>query len=181
MFAEDSYKLGYLHKTYGIKGELIIRTNLEFSDQTIIKWESVFIEIDGILVPFFIEQIKRKSDIELSIKLEDIDDEIKAKDYLCLDLYIDKKNIPKQNNETPFFDWLGSRLIDKTNGEVGTITEILNYPGQDMLKIETTENQEIIIPAIKDWLVSIDKESKRIIVDLPEGLLDLNQIENQLF
>jgi len=181
VFVEDCYKLGYLHKTHGIKGGLVIRTDFEFSDNLIEEWESIFIEIDGILVPFFIDQIKGKSEQEIFIIFEDIDDESQAKIYTGRSVYIDKKDDPTQPQDDEFFDWLTYSLIDKEEGLVGEIIELLEYPGQNMLKVRTEEAQEIILPAIEDWIVSIDTETKEILVDLPIGLIDLNKTEDLLF
>ena len=179
MFIEDCYKLGFIYKAYGIKGELIIRTNLELSQDIIKEWESIFIEINGILVPFFIEEINKKSDIELQIKLEDIDDEIEAKVYLGQEVYLDKSvlNVEQSNN----FSWLNFQIKNSEGVFIGEIIEIMEFPGQDMLKISTRTADEIIIPAIEDWIIEVKTEENIIVMDLPSGLINLNLTEENIF
>lgn len=175
MFVEDCYKLGYIHKAYGIKGELVIRVHLELSEDIIKTWESIFIEVNGILVPFFVVQIDKKSDIDLQIKLEDIDDEKQAKIYQGATVFIDKKDYQEAEEKEAFFEWIGYKVRDVEGLLIGTFTDLLEYPAQNMLKIITDENEEIIIPAIEDWIVSEDTENKEVVINLPDGLIDLNR------
>ncbi len=181
MFIEDCYKLGFVYKAYGIKGELIIRIDLQLSENIINKWESIFIEINGLLVPFFIEKIYQRSDIELQIKLEDIEDEIQAKIYTGDSIFIDKNLYEFPDEENIFFEWLAFIVSNKEGLIIGKISELLEFPGQNMLKICNPDSEDIIIPAIEDWIVSVDTEKKTICMDLPDGLIDLNQSTESLF
>ncbi len=181
MFVEDCYKLGYIHKAYGIKGELIVRTELRLSENIIKKWESIFIEINGILVPFFIEQINKKLDVELLIKLEDIKDEIQVKVHVGRNIFIDKEVYQEEENNNVSFEWIGYNLVDKGNLYIGNVIALIKYPGQDMLEINTKQFDKIMIPAIEDWVISIDTEAKEIVIDLPNGLINLNQTESNIF
>ncbi len=181
MFVEDCYKLGFVYKAYSIKGELIIRTDLKLSENTISKWESIFIEINGLLVPFFIEEIHQKSDIELQIKLEDIVDEIQAKVYNGFSVYIDKQWYEIPEKENTFYKWLAYSISDKEDFVIGKISELLEFPGQNMLKITKPGSEDIIIPAIENWIVSVNDKNKIIYMDLPDGLLDLNQKTESIF
>ena len=174
MFVEDCNKLGFLYKAYGIKGELIVRTDLNLSENTINKWESIFIEINGILVPFFIEQISLKTDIELQLKFEDIDDEIQAKTYIGNSIFVEKENLQIEQKDETFSQWVSFQIVDEQGVFVGQIVKLIEYPSQSMLMINTKEQDEILIPAIEDWIISVDSDKKEITMNLPTGLIDLN-------
>ena len=178
MFVEDGYKLGESYKAYGIKGELIIRTDLKLSKNTITKWESIFIKINGILVPFFIDNIFLKSEKEIQIKLEDIDDEIQAKKYLGHEIYIDQEASFIEDDSSIFFKYINYKIANEQAEVLGQIVELLEYPGQIMLVVNIEEGEEVIVPAIEDWIVSIDSEQKIIGMNLPDGLFELNQSDD---
>ena len=181
MFVEGCNKLGFLYKAYGIKGELIVRTDLNLSENTINKWESIFIEINGILVPFFIEQISRRTDIELQIKLEDIDDEIQAKTYIGNSIFIEKDNLQIEVEDEAFSQWVSFQIVDEQGIFIGQIVKLIEYPSQSMLLINTKEQDEILIPAIEEWIISVDSDKKEIVMNLPTGLIDLNLSTENLF
>lgn len=174
MFVEDCYSLGYIHKAHGITGDLIIRTDLQFSEKTIQKWEVIFLKIDGILVPFFVENIHIRSEKELLVKLEDIGNEIKIKPFLGLSVYIDKESYLEENQVFLSSAWMDYRLFSKEE-EIGIISDFIEYPGQNMLEVKLLDGESILIPAQEDWVVSVDSKSKVIIMDLPDGLVDINK------
>ena len=175
MFVEDCYNLGYIHKAHGITGDLIIRTDLQFSEETIQKWELIFLKIDGILVPFFIENTHVRSEKELLVRLEDIDDEIKIKPFLGLNVYIDKESCLEEKQGLLSSTWIDYKLLSKEEDDIGIISDFIEYPGQNMLEVRLLDGEIVLIPVQKDWVVSVDSESKIIIMDLPDGLVDINK------
>ena len=56
----------------------------------------------------------------------------------------------------------------------GTVTEIFENPGQWLIKIETEEGKELLIPFHEDLIIKIDRKNKTICMDLPEGLTEIN-------
>jgi len=71
-------------------------------------------------------------------------------------------------------DLTGYKVTLSNKSILGTIGEIINNPGQDLLKIISPEKKEILIPFHEDFIVRIDKKKKTIVVEIPEGLTDLN-------
>lgn len=177
MFVEECNKLGFVFKVYGIKGELIIRSDVELSENIIEKWESIFVKINGILVPFFIEDIFRKSDKEIQLRLEDITDETQAKPFLKKEVYIEETLLQVDKNESFFSKYIGYTISNDEDVVLGEIVELLEYPGQDLLKVDTLESDSILIPAIADWIISCNDNTKELSLDLPEGLIDINRSE----
>jgi len=103
MKKEDCFQLGYISKTHGFKGEVIFLSNGKTSIK-LNKLESVFIEINGQLIPFFIESLKQATATSEIIKFCDIDTEEKARQLIKCNIYILSSLIPKQNedNFNPF-------------------------------------------------------------------------------
>lgn len=173
MFVEDAYSLGYINKAHGINGELVIRTDLNFSDKTISNWESVFFKVEGILVPFFVERINRRNDSGLLVKFEDIDDEIQAKRFVGTSVFLDKKH--QAEVEEGLVKLVNYQAFNSQNNILGQIVEIVEYPSQSMFILNTTDGEEIEIPAIEEWIVSVNETEETIILNLPDGLIEINQ------
>ncbi len=174
MFVEDCYCLGFVHKAQGIAGELVIKTEIEPSEDNITQWESIFLSIDGILVPFFIETIGLKSPNLLVLKLEDINNEVEARKLRSLEVYIDKNVFKAESNALGFVRWLNFEVMDTTFGRVGVLEDVQEFPSQLMLHVKSEDNRRHLIPANEDWLVKVDEDKNIIEMQLPEGLLNLN-------
>jgi 16S rRNA processing protein RimM len=69
---------------------------------------------------------------------------------------------------------VGFKVISQTKNLIGTVKEIIQNPGHDLLRIISPEKREILIPFHEDLIKGFDKRKKTIIVELPEGLTDLN-------
>jgi len=168
----NSVLLGFLFKPQGVKGDFNCITNFQLSEKLINTWESIFLEIEGILVPFFIERISIKSNNNLIIKLEDIDSETTAREYLKSSVFINKKDLPDAIEELDISALIGYTMLDSNHEIIGEITDIAEYPSQWMFCVNH-KKQERLIPAQGEFIKKIDKETHQIIVSLPEGLLDL--------
>ena len=172
---EGTFSLGYINKAHGINGELIIRTDLNFSKQDLKKWESIFFKIEGILVPFFIESIQERANAGLLVKIEDIDNETQAKKHVGTEVYLDLKFQNKE--EVGMSKFVSYTVFDSENNILGEIIDVIEYPSQTMFLLNTTENTEVEIPAIDQWVLSVKDNTKEIVLELPEGLLEINDSE----
>lgn len=174
MFVEECYNLGYIYKAHGINGELVIKSELELSEKILKNWESIFIKINGILVPFFIENYFFRSENEVLIKFEGIENDLNAKSFVEHTLYIDKNTYENNNNTANFINLIGFSILTPSTEVIGMIEEILEYPGQEIFVVTSADNSEILIPAREEWLTEIDETRKTITMNLPDGLIDLN-------
>jgi len=172
MKKEDCFQLGYISKTHGFKGEVIFLSNGKTSIK-LNKLESVFIEINGQLIPFFIESLKQATATSEIIKFCDIDTEEKARQLIKCNIYILSSLIPKQNedNFNPF-ELIGFKVIDDVHGEIGEITNILEMPQQLIFEIHKVK-KEILIPANENIIYKIDSNKKIVFINTPEGLIDI--------
>jgi 16S rRNA processing protein RimM len=67
------------------------------------------------------------------------------------------------------------KVIDKTLGEIGTITAFSSNVAQDLLVVTSANNKIVEIPFVDDFIVEIDRDHKVLQMDLPEGLLEINE------
>lgn len=173
MYTEEWYQLGRITKTHGVNGEVVIRTDKEFSE-FVSKRESVFIEINKELIPFFIlDSFIMQSDTVV-LAFEDVNNPEQAKQILQTNIYIPKIELPKSTNEILVTDdVLNFLVIDQTNGEIGVVVDIINTTHQGLLVVKNNQH-EVLIPIDDAIILDIMYHDKQILVDLPDGLIELN-------
>ena len=170
--SEKYYQLGALIKSHGVKGGIVLEVELDISNEEILKMELVFVLIDKLPVPFFVDEIKTHSGNKFILKFEDIND-IDAADELCINtVLVEKFMFPELEKEITLKDLVGFTVINN-NISLGTITEYIDIELNPMFQIEKAGN-ELLIPANPDFITEIIEETKTIIVDLPDGLIDLD-------
>lgn len=169
---ENLYFLGTLVKTRGVEGFFVLALK-DLQPEDIPETESVFIEINGLLVPFFISRFSDMGKSSMLVKFDDIDSNAKAKEFIGCKIYIpaDRVNIP-DDSYSKNMDFTGYRIFDSKYGDIGKITEILDIRKNPLFKVKS-ENNEYMIPVNKDILREIDHNKKVIFTELPEGLLDI--------
>jgi len=165
-------KIGFIRKTRGVHGELV----LEFEEQFEFSVEDAtrfFMEIDGLLVPFFVAEngLKMKSAKTAFVNLKWVDSEKYAQRIVGTDVYLFTSEIVDQPEETGLSQLEGFTLFDKTKSEIGIILRVEDFSGNTVLAVGN-RNDEILIPFNEDFMVAIDPENKTLILDLPEGLID---------
>jgi len=168
----DCIELGVLGKPHGIKGHIVLKLkNLSFED--IQEMELVFILIDGLPVPFFVEEFSERTDDSILIKIDTILSETHARKYSDLKVYINKKNLSiKHIPDLPIDNIIGYTVIDKQFGTIGKLDTVLNFDSNSVIRI-IDGKIEILLPLQAEFILSINDSKQEIIVNCPEGLLDL--------
>ena len=173
MKKDDHYLLGSLLKTKGIKGEIILKLNNDYSEE-IQKLESIFIDVDNKLVPFFIEEINIKTLSTVIVKLEGIDEEHKAIEFIDSDFYIPLDQLENLKiNKIETIDITGYKVIDQDGQLIGTVIEFIDIPKNPLLNVKS-EKGEVLIPATDELIVEVDDDLQEIILNIPEGLFDID-------
>ncbi len=171
MTRDDYISLGVVVKTRGISGELVIRSKKEIL-KIKSEWESVWIEIDGLLVPFFISSFSRVKDNEIIITLEDVDVPEKAEKLTGRNAFVHKSEIVQNQGDYLPEQILGYMINDVHSGEIGRITGIDEIPGNSLFRVKYG-NREILIPIQEDLIREINEKKKYILVNLPPGFLEI--------
>jgi len=171
MTRDDFTFLGTIVKTRGSSGDLIIRSKKKIL-QIKNNWESVMVEIDGLLVPFFISGWNISGSNEILITVEDIDIPEKAEKFSGRKVYINKSVIVFSSNEFYPDEVNGYLVIDIHAGEIGRITGIDEIPGNPLFRLKY-HGREILIPIHKDLIIEINEKKKIVRVNLPAGFLEI--------
>ena len=171
----ESFKIGYITKTRGLKGE--VQLFFEFNDPELLDLDLIFIEINRQLVPFFVSSYKLQSNNTGYLFLEDIDHIDKAQELLRKSVFLPNSKMPeREEGEFLIENLKGFNVFDSNYGKLGIILEINEYPQQFVASV-SYKSREVLFPLIDDFIEEIDEEKKELHINLPDGLLDvyLNQ------
>jgi len=173
MTKEECYYLGKITKTNGYKGGVNIHLDVD-NPHEYEGLDAVFVENRNSLIPYFIDEIivhtSKKSAV---VYFEDIDDIDTAQKLVNKHLYLPMASLPKlEGNKFYFHEVIGYTIIDTDEGPLGECVEVLDYPNQALFQV-FYKKQEILIPINDDIIKNVDRSKKEILVQLPEGLLDV--------
>jgi 16S rRNA processing protein RimM len=163
--------IGRFVATYGFNGELVMRHHL--GKKTSLKGlATLFVESQkDELLPYFMQPAKIKSDDEVYIKIEGINTKEAARTLVHKQVWLPEQEFQKYAGKSAPISLLGYHIIHG-NADLGEILEVIEQPHQLLCRI-SLEGKEALIPVHEETLQKIDKKSKRVIVELPEGLLDI--------
>ena len=172
MRKEECFYLGKIAKKFSYKGEVLAWLDTD-EPGLYENMESVFVELNNHLVPFFIEQSSMHKGDMLRIRFEDVDSEDAADRLLGCALYLPLSALPKlEGNKFYFHEIIGFDAEDTRLGNIGKIVSVNDTTAQPLFEIKKGDT-EILIPMIDDFIVKVDRENKKIILNTPEGLVDL--------
>ena len=172
MRKEDCFYLGKIVRKHSFKGQVVAK--LDTDEPELYKnLESVFVALGNDLVPFFIDESLLQKGNQLRIRFEDVDSEEDADAILGSELYLPLEFLPKlTGNKFYFHEIIGFDIEDINHGYVGVVTGVNDSSAQPLFEINAN-GTEIFIPMIDDFIKKVDRDNKKIVVETPEGLIDL--------
>ena len=172
MTKEECFYLGRIVSKFSFKGEVLIKLDTD-EPESYLEMESVFVEYDNNLVPFFIERSSLQKSNLLRVKFEEVDSEEDAEDLMKCDLYLPLNLLPELSEDQFYFhEIIGFTVEDANYGTVGTLTGVNDTTSQALFEIEK-DGKQVLIPMNDQFLEKVDKKNKTIYVKTPEGLIDL--------
>jgi 16S rRNA processing protein RimM len=169
MNKQECYSVGYISKTHGLKGEVTI----VFTEPIVLDGlDSIFIEINETLVPYFIESFSDRGD-KAFIKFEDINTPELASSLKGSSLYLSKAVRPSLKRGEFYNDEvIGFSVEDEVEGKLGVIKQIIQSGPSRLLEIDH-KGKDVLIPVNGPFIKSVNKSRKLIKVSLPEGFLSI--------
>jgi 16S rRNA processing protein RimM len=172
MKKEDCFYLGKIVKKYSFKGELLAKLDTD-EPELYDTLDAIFVDLKGQLVPFFIENSQLHKSNLLRLKLEDVSNEGDADALLKCDLYLPLDLLPPlKGNKFYFHEVIGFKIRDKSFGEVGIIKAVNDTTAQALFEVDR-DGTELLIPMHDEFILELNREEKTILMDLPDGLIDL--------
>ncbi len=172
MQKKDCFYLGKIAKKFSFKGEVLIYLDTD-EPEVYENLESVFVEQGKHLVPFFIEQSALHKNDLLRVRFEDVSTEEEADALVGSAIYLPLTMLPKlSGNKFYFHEVIGFDIEDKRLGVFGKIQSVNDSSAQPLFEVLNGET-EILVPMIDQFLVKIDRDNKKVVMDLPVGLVEM--------
>ena len=176
---EEVYKIGRLGKAHGVKGEVSFQFDDDIFDR--VDADYLVLDIDGILVPFFMEEYRFHNDSVCLVKFCDIDTQQRAQELTGCDVYFPRALAEEADDEPSLASLVGFTIINACGGKnadhtvpdgfpVGTIAAIDDSTINILFELE----DGTLIPASDELIKDIDAEHRTITMNIPEGLLALH-------
>lgn len=165
---EEFAYFGKFLKPHGTKGEIGLQGDTFMLDDDC---DFVACDIDGILVPFFFDNIRPKNDDTVIVKIERMESAEEVRYLTNRDAYV-PRSWSEDSEELSLSYFIGFEATDATLGPLGTITDIDDSTINTLFVIDG-DNGEILVPAQEEFIAGIDHEKREVVFDLPDGLVSL--------
>ncbi len=167
---EEVYKIGRLGKTHGVRGEISFLFDDDVFDR--VDADYLVLQVDGIFIPFFMEEYRFKSDANAIVKFEDIDTQERARDLTGCDVFFPRALSDSDDDALSWAEIIGFSLIDAATGEtIGQIASVDDSTLNILFELE----DNTLVPASEELITDVDKDNRTITIELPQGLLDINK------
>ena len=172
MARDDFYYLGKVLKTFGNKGQVMVSLDVD-DPEDYLEMESVFLDLGGERVPFFIETLELKHKRKAIIRFQDISTQEDAEVYIGLEMYLPVSSLPPlEGDQFYFHDVIGFKVIDSRLGNIGILEDILPLPHQSLMQINIGK-REILIPLVDEIIQHVDRNTNTLFITAPEGLIEI--------
>ena len=167
----DCFFFGKVTKTHGLKGEITIKLDV-VNPADFAELRYLLIEDRGNLIPYFIESQKISGD-KMFVQLQDVKKLEQAVVFVGKAVFLPNEMMPELDDDEFYYNEIvGFKLVDKEKGELGLISNVLEYPTQAVIQV-MKDGKEILIPIHDDIIQKVDKKAKILTVKAPEGLIDM--------
>lgn len=180
---DELVQIGQFKKPHGLKGEItflftyimegLARRPLFNDILAIDKCPFLICEIEGIFVPFHIKDYRFISNSMAYVILKGIDSDQRARALFNKNVFFPAEYI-LEDTEDDSFTWnsfIGFTLTDERLGEIGCIVDVDKTTINTLFIVEK-DNEEILIPAVEEFIICIDEDQKEVVVALPDGLIE---------
>jgi len=168
--SDDYYQLGHIVKTHGLAGDVVVHLDVSFPS-SYSKLDLLFIKKDGQLIPHFIKKIQISQD-KARISLDEIFTKDAADLIVGKEVYLPLKYLPKlKAGEYYYHDLIDFEVISN-DMVLGRVAKIYDLGTQHLFSV-LIDGIEAMIPFNEHIIKEVDLENRKIVVELPDGLIDI--------
>ncbi len=164
-------RVGKIVATHGVQGAVIM-THVAGDSRWLKKGHALMVEMQkGSYIPYFVDACKAANDGEYIVNIEDLDKVESAKRLVGKAVYVEEDLLADYAKESPLL-WIGFTITDVHTGLLGTMDDVMQTPSQWLGKVMYND-KEVLIPLLHQFIKEVQVKKKRIIMELPAGLLDV--------
>lgn len=173
---DELIAIGHYNKPHGVAGEISATLDVEWD--LLRELSCLVSDIDGIYVPFFVNAVRPKSGDTVLLTIDGVGNEKDVARLVNRDIYALKREYRQESIDAdadgyPLDFFIGFELRDSDGSRVGNITDV-DEQTENAIFIIDRDGTDLMVPATDDLIVEFDVDNKVMVMDLPEGLLDLN-------
>lgn len=177
---EDILKVGVITSTHGVRGEVKVFPTTDDAKR-FKRLKQVLLDTGKEMLPLKLEQVKFFKNMVI-LKFEGIDNVDDVVKYRQKNLYVERKDAVKLGQDEYFIaDLIDTKVYTEDGIHVGTLTDVITTGANDVYAVRLSEDggfgeragKEILIPAIRQCILDVNTEEKKMTVHLLEGLLDI--------
>jgi len=167
--ANSLLKIARVLKSNGTDGEILMGFREVYPEDIDLN-EPVFIEFDGLPVPFFIDSFQPKGGTKALMKLTGVKSLADAEELVGKEVFADADTLDIEEEEG-LGDITGWTLVQDGGTAVGTVSDYEDIPGNPCIYVDTEDGTKMI-PLHEDLIVDADPQGRRLVMRIPDGLLD---------
>jgi len=173
---EELIAIGHYNKPHGVAGEISATVDV---DVDVLRDLSCLVsDMDGIFVPFFVNSLRPKTSETVLLTIDGIETEQQATRLVNHEIYALKRDYRQESIDAdadgyPLDYFIGFELQDSDGTTVGTIVQV-DEQTENAIFIVEDGDRELLLPASDDLIVEFDLDKKVMVMELPQGILDLN-------
>ena len=173
MTQDNCFLLGKITKPYSFKGEVVLWMDVDDS-APYEDVDTLWLPQQSALVPYAVESLRRNKD-RFVVRLADVNTEAAAKQLSGKDVWLPLTEMaPMEDGKFYFHEVQGWTAIDRSTGDaVATIVHVVDQGAYPMLEVEFDNGNQGFIPLPDHVQVDVKREEQKLVLDLPEGLLDV--------
>jgi len=172
-------QIGKFRKTHALKGEL--NATLDVDTDFLSPGDPIIVELDGIYIPFYVKSIRPKGAFGVLIRIDNVETEECARKFVNKDIYAQKDKVRKfeagEDDDAEGFyadDLVGFYVYDESGAILGKIESVDTSTANVLLEIRAKDDSSIMLPLADDLIIDLRQEDNAIVMDIPEGILNLN-------
>lgn len=167
----DNYlRIGVISTTHGVRGEVKVFPTTDDVNR-FKELKEVILDTGKELISFEIENVKFFKQLAI-LKFKGIDNINDVEKYRGKDLLVTRENAVELEQDEYFIsDLIGFEVITDEGSKLGALTEIMTSTANDVYVVKSSENKEILLPSIKECILDINVEKRKITVHLMKGLM----------
>ena len=168
---DDLLQVGVITQTHGIRGEVKVFPTTDDVNR-FKKLKETILDTGKEKITLEVESVKFFKQFVI-LKFKGFDNINDIEKYKGKSLYVTRQNAVKlKKNEYFIADLIDVAVYNEDGTLLGTLTDVLETGANDVYQIKTTDGKEILIPAIKECILSVDIEGRKMVVHLLDGLID---------
>lgn len=168
---EDLLQVGAITQTHGLRGEVKVFPTTDDAKR-FKKLKEVILDTGREKIPLEIESVKFFKNLVI-LKFKGIDNINDIERYKGKALYVTRENAVKLKKDEYFIaDLIGVEIYDETDTNIGVLENVITTGANDVYEIKLSDGRDLLLPAIKQCVLEVDMDKRRMKIHILEGLLD---------